>query len=234
MKHNLSSVVILRFLTFGGLLLILGISAGPVTAQTPTPTASSTSSKYTDTPDDIFKNLQSQGYYVSQGAKDSLNEPGLENKLAQTVKKLKDKKHDTRIAVLSERILNDAKQSEGGKAYPYAEYLRKNLKPAPEIVIVLVVVPNGSDFLAMAEDKLDASENSKLLDETFTDIEKKGYGEGVSLLAEKAVDKIGGKWIGIVLIVVGVIVVIVVLVVLLLVVPTLGEIFLSISSSSLE
>jgi hypothetical protein len=190
---------------------------------------------YNDTPDDVFKGLQMQGFYVSPEASTKINEADLEQRLSQTVKKLKDKKHDTRIAVITERVLMAAPASEGGDSYKYAEYLRKTLKPAPQVVIMLTLLNNGDNRLALAEDKLDVESNSALVQDGLNLVGNADYGRGLELLAQRTANRIedkGSEWIGTVLLIVGIIVAIIVLVVLVLAFPVLGEVLGAIFCSS--
>src|SRR5690242_4848011 len=106
------------------LMFALLLFVGPVAAQTPTPRAGGTTTapatqNFTDTPEDVVKNLGNQGYYVSQSVKANLNEAGLEQNIANTVKKLKGDKHDTRIAIIGNDILNAANK---GNARDYASF----------------------------------------------------------------------------------------------------------------
>lgn len=181
-------------IAFGPALLMLAllIFVSPVAAQTATPRPGGTTSaqQVSDTPDDIVKNLGSKGYYVSQAVKTNVNEPGLESKIADTVSKLKGKQ-DTRIAVLGNTILTQAPQSKGGNPADYAGFLQGYLSsPKPDVV---VVVDANKKAVGLGTDKLSAAERQEVINESLSTFNTKGFGEGASMVAQKAADKISSK-----------------------------------------
>lgn len=175
------------------LMFALLLFVGPVAAQTPTPRAGGTTTapatqNFTDTPEDVVKNLGNQGYYVSQSVKANLNEAGLEQNIANTVKKLKGDKHDTRIAIIGNDILNAANK---GNARDYASFLQGYLSnPKPQTVIV-VNAQNKS--VGLVSDKLGTSDEQAIVNDSLSTFNTKGYAAGATQLAEKTADKIDGN-----------------------------------------
>ncbi|NWJ94342.1 MAG: hypothetical protein HXX20_01020 [Chloroflexi bacterium] len=177
-------------LTFALLLFI-----SPVAAQT-TPRSSggatTTTQTFADGPADVVKNLGTQGYYVSLAVKANItNESNLEKDVAATVKKLKDNKHDTRIAVLGNVILMAAKESQGGNPIEYANFLQGYLSsPKPESV---VVVDANKKSVGLSSDKLTAAESQQVINDSLSTFNTKGFAAGAALVAENAAAKIDSK-----------------------------------------
>jgi len=173
------------------LLLTLLLFISPAAAQTSTQT--------TDTPQDIARSLGSQGYYVSQAVQSriksgEIKEADLEKSLAQITKDFKDKKHDTRIVVLSNELLSKVTVPGANTVAGYAGYLQGFLNnPKPEVV---VVVNAASDQLGLAAEGLSAAENTEAAKAAASTFASKGFAQGSKLAAQTAIDKIDGKATG--------------------------------------
>lgn len=179
------------------LLFALLLFVSPVAAQTATPTArpggTTTTAQFTDTSEDIVKNMGTQGYYVSQSAKANVKEADLEKSVADTVRKQKNDKHDIRIAILDNRILSAAPQG-NGNARDYAKFLQGYLNnPKPETVIV---VDAEKKSVGMWSDKLTSAEAQELVNSNVSIFNTKGFASGADTLAQKTADKIEANQTG--------------------------------------
>ena len=149
-----------------------------------------TSAARADTSSTAETTLIKQSWYISDQVKTKLgnNAQATQSTLQNTVNDLKNKKHPGVLALLDPTTVKSGFTT----ADAYAEYLRGYISPKPDIVVVAVIVPNGSGSgVGLAADKLSQDQQKAITDAARSTFTKGDYAGAMRQIALDAEKKIG-------------------------------------------